>query len=72
MVRKECWIHLLAYNLIRRVMVRIGKLHGIKARLLSFKQSVVFIEAFLSRRGSLLSLEGMRFVIGINCYQKEA
>ena len=49
MVRKECWTHLLAYNLVRRVMLRIGRHHGIKARSLSFKQSVVFIEAFLSK-----------------------
>lgn len=30
-------------------MVRIGKHHGIKARLLSFKQSVTFVEAFFSK-----------------------
>ncbi|RYZ81119.1 MAG: IS4/IS5 family transposase [Proteobacteria bacterium] len=49
MVRKECWTDLLAYILIRRVMVRMGSYLGIKARSLSFKQSVVFLEAFLSK-----------------------
>ena len=49
MVRKECWTHLLAYNLVRRLMVRIGKHHGIKARFLSFKQSVIFVQAFFSK-----------------------
>jgi hypothetical protein len=30
-------------------MARIGKQHGLKARLVSFKQSLVFIEAFFSK-----------------------
>lgn len=54
MVRKECWTHLLAYNLVRRVMIRIAKHNGIKARLVSFKQCIVFIEAFFSKvQGSM-------------------
>lgn len=49
MVRKDCWAHLLAYNLVRRLMNRIGKLHAIRPKSLSFKQTVTFAEAFFSK-----------------------
>ena len=37
MVRKEVWIHLLAYNLIRGVMAKAAEAHGLRPRELSFK-----------------------------------
>jgi hypothetical protein len=36
MVRKEIWAHLLAYNLIRKVMAQAAQEHGVAPRQLSF------------------------------------
>jgi Transposase DDE domain len=36
MVRKEMWAHLLAYNLVRQVMVQAAREHGVTPRQLSF------------------------------------
>ena len=36
MVRKEIWVHLLAYNLIRQVMSQAAQAHGVTPRELSF------------------------------------
>ena len=36
MVRKEIWAHLLAYNLIRKVMAQAAQEHGLTPRQLSF------------------------------------
>ena len=40
MVRKEIWTHLLAYNLIRRLMWEAAALHPAQARRLSFKGTI--------------------------------
>jgi hypothetical protein len=46
MVRKEIWAHLLAYNLIRRVMADAAERHGILPRDLSFKGALEALLAF--------------------------
>lgn len=46
MVRKEIWMHLLAYNLIRGVMVDAAEAHGKVPRRLSFKGALQTMTAF--------------------------
>jgi len=46
MVRKEVWIHLLAYNLIRGVMARAAEAHELGPRQLSFKGALQTMTAF--------------------------
>lgn len=46
MVRKEIWMHLLAYNLIRGVMVDAAEAYGKKPRHLSFKGALQTMTAF--------------------------
>lgn len=47
MVRKEIYMHLLAYNLIRRLMVRAADDHGRDLHRLSFAGAVQHVEAML-------------------------
>jgi len=44
--RKEIWAHLLAYNLIRAVIVQSALGHGVLPRTLSFPGAVQTIQAF--------------------------
>jgi Transposase DDE domain len=46
MVKKEIWMHLLAYNLIRGVMAKAAEAHGKQPRLLSFKGTLQTMTAF--------------------------
>ncbi len=46
MVRKEIWMHLLAYNLIRGVMAQAAEAHDKQPRLLSFKGTLQTMTAF--------------------------
>lgn len=46
MVRKEIWMHLLAYNLIRGVMAAAAEGHGKEPRQLSFKGTLQTMTAF--------------------------
>ena len=46
MVRKEIWMHLLAYNLIRGVMSEAAEAHGKKPRHVSFKGALQTMTAF--------------------------
>jgi Transposase DDE domain len=46
MVKKEVWMHVLAYNLIRGVMAQAAKAHDKRPRLLSFKGTLQTITAF--------------------------
>jgi hypothetical protein len=46
MVRKEIWMHMLAYNLIRTAMARAAKQAGIEPREVSFAGAVQTINAF--------------------------
>jgi hypothetical protein len=46
MVQKEIWMHLLAYTLIRGVMVKAAKAHNKQPRLLSFKGTLQTMAAF--------------------------
>jgi hypothetical protein len=46
MVRKEVWVHLLAYNLIRTVMARAAEQAGIEPREVSFTGAMQTINAF--------------------------
>lgn len=46
MVEKEIWMHVLAYNLIRGLMVRAAEAHGKEPRSLSFKGALQALGAF--------------------------
>lgn len=46
MVRKEIWVHLLAYNLIRKIMAQAAFVHDKSATELSFKLALQTIESF--------------------------
>lgn len=46
MVRKEIWVHLLAYNLIRKVMTQAAHEHGLLPRQISFKGTLQTLNAF--------------------------
>ena len=46
MVRKEVWMHLLAYNLIRGVIAKAAKAHDVRPRELSFKGALQTMTAF--------------------------
>jgi len=46
MVRKEVWIHLLAYNLLRSVMCAAAEEEGLSVRELSFKATLQLLNAF--------------------------
>jgi hypothetical protein len=45
-VRKEIWVHILAYNLIRTVMAQAAATHDLLPRSISFKGTVQTLEAF--------------------------
>lgn len=49
MVRKEIWAHLLAYNLIRKIMAQAAIIYNKHPRELSFKLTLQLIEAFRER-----------------------
>jgi hypothetical protein len=46
MVRKEVWMHLLAYNLVRALMARAAEQEGIEPREVSFAGAVQTVNAF--------------------------
>ncbi len=46
MVRQEIWAHLLAYNLIRKVMAQAAQEHGLTPRQLSFAGAMQTLNAF--------------------------
>lgn len=46
MVRKEIWMHLLAYNLVRKLMAEAAKTAGVSPRDLSFKGTLQTLNAF--------------------------
>ena len=46
LVRKEIWIHLLAYNLIRTVLAQAAEKYGVQPRTLSFKGALQTLETF--------------------------
>jgi hypothetical protein len=65
MARKELWVHLLAYNLIRTAQARAGARHGVTPRSLSFAGTMQALHAFRwvlllpeDRRGVLLTCLG--------------
>jgi hypothetical protein len=45
-VRKELWTHILAYNLIRTIIVQAASKHGLEPRSISFKGAIQTLEAF--------------------------
>ncbi len=57
-VQKELWAHILAYNLIRKVMAQAGQTHDVPPREISFKGTVQTLLAFapLLQRASLTRL----------------
>src|SRR5262249_15222699 len=46
MIRKEIWMHLLAYNLLRSVMCAAAQEHDVPVRELSFKGTEQLLQAF--------------------------
>jgi hypothetical protein len=46
MVRKEIWAHLLAYNLIRKVMAQAAQKHQVEPWTISFKATLQTLKAF--------------------------
>jgi DDE family transposase len=46
-VRKEIWMHLLAYNLIRQTMVQAAKEHNLEPATISFKGTLQMLNAFV-------------------------
>src|SRR5262249_20238553 len=46
MVRKEIWVHLLVYNLLRKVMAQAAQEHDVPVRELSFKGTLQTLNAF--------------------------
>jgi DDE family transposase len=46
MVRKEIWAHLLAYNLVRKVMAQAAQTHQVKPHTISFKATLQTLKAF--------------------------
>jgi hypothetical protein len=46
MVRKEIWAHLLAYNLVRKVMAQAAQKHHVKPHTISFKATLQTLKAF--------------------------
>jgi Transposase DDE domain len=48
LVRKEIWMHILAYNLIRTIMAQAAATHDLPPRSISFKGTVQTLEAFQS------------------------
>jgi hypothetical protein len=48
MVRKEIWMHLLAYNLLRTVMAQAAQAHGVAPWQISFKGALQMVLAFAS------------------------
>src|SRR5690242_15649595 len=46
LVRKEIWMHVLAYNLIRTVMAQAAREHELAPREISFKATLQVLEAF--------------------------
>lgn len=62
MVRKEIWAHVLAYNLIRAVMVEAAEAHELEPRELSFKGALQALAAFRD----VLALRGAR--CAASCY----
>jgi Transposase DDE domain len=49
LVRKEIWAHLLAYNLIRKVMAQAALRHHLEPRQISFKGTLQTLNAFRDR-----------------------
>jgi len=46
LVRKEIWMHILAYNLIRTIMAQAAATHDLLPRWISFKGTIQTLEAF--------------------------
>ncbi len=55
MIKKEIWSHLLAYNLVRRVMMHSARKHLTTPRQLSFKTALRAVETF--REQGVLSID---------------
>ena len=53
MVHKEIWVHLLAYNMIRKIMIQAAYVHNKNPRELSFKLALHAIKSF--RESGILS-----------------
>jgi len=46
LVRKEIWMHILAYNLIRTIIAQAAATHDLVPRSISFKGAIQTLEAF--------------------------
>src|SRR5260370_19589313 len=63
MVRKEIWAHLLAYNLVRKVMAQAAQEHGLTPRQLSFAGAMQTVNAF----GTLLLTATAADLAALSC-----
>lgn len=52
LVRKEIWVHMLAYNLIRTIMAQAAVKHSIEPRTISFKGTIQTLKAFQGKIAS--------------------
>ncbi len=59
LVRKEIWAHILAYNLIRTIMVQAASQHDMEPRSISFKGAIQTLEAFQP----IVAIQGERNLI---------
>lgn len=56
LVRKESWMHLLAYNLIRTIIAQAASKHSIDPSSISFKGAIQMLEAFQP----VIAIQGQR------------
>jgi hypothetical protein len=63
MVHKEIWAHLLAYNMIRKIMVEAAYLYNKKPRELSFKLALHVIKSF--RESGILSVRDEKIYVAL-------
>jgi hypothetical protein len=73
MVRKEIWMHLLAYNLIRTVMADAAQRHACEPRALSFKGTLQTLSAYQPQleRASADALPGLyeEMLFAVACHR---
>ena len=67
LVRKEMWIHVLAYNLIRTIIARAADEHGIEPRCISFKATLQTLKAF---QPMLANLESCSYEVRQHIYDQ--
>ena len=70
MVRKEVWVHLLAYNLIRKIMAQAAHMYCRLPKHLSFKLAAQFISSFIHGRWLTEDCQEFLFFLKSIAYKK--